>query len=194
MNPGQGERLLCDASEVDRLIAAMARKLADTPRPDGSLYLVGIRSRGVPLAQRLARELRPILQVEVAVGAVDITLYRDDLGQAERWPVLRGTEIPFNLDGADVVLVDDVLFTGRTVRAALNAICDLGRPACIRLAVLVDRGHRELPIQADVVGLPVATNRADRVRVRLRPIDPVEEIVRALAGAIPDQPVRSPTP
>ncbi len=87
------------------------------------------------------------------MGAVDITLYRDDLGQAERWPVLRGTEIPFDVDGAEVVLVDDVLFTGRTVRAALNAICDLGRPACIRLAVLVDRGHREIPIHPDVVGL-----------------------------------------
>ena len=86
-------------------------------------------------------------------GAVDITLYRDDLGQGERWPVLRGTDISFRVDGAEVVLVDDVLFTGRTVRAALNAICDLGRPACIRLAVLVDRGHREIPIQPDVVGL-----------------------------------------
>ena len=100
-----------------------------------------------------------LLGQDVEVGAVDITLYRDDLGQAERWPVLRGTEIPFDLDGAEVVLVDDVLFTGRTVRAALNAICDLGRPACIRLAVLVDRGHREIPIQPDVVGLTVATDR-----------------------------------
>jgi pyrimidine operon attenuation protein / uracil phosphoribosyltransferase len=194
MNAGQGERLLCDASEMNRLIAAMARQLAEAPGPGGSLYLVGIRTRGVPLAQRLAEEIRRLLKVEVDVGAVEITLYRDDLGQSERWPVLRGTEIPLNLDGVDVVLVDDVLFTGRTVRAALNAICDLGRPARIRLAVLVDRGHREIPIQAEVVGLQVSTHREDRVRVRLHPIDPVEEIVRLEAGAIPDPPARSPAP
>ena len=97
--------------------------------------------------------------------------------------MLRGTEIPFDVDGAEMVLVDDVLFTGRTVRAALNAICDLGRPACIRLAVLVDRGHREMPIQPDVVGLSVATDRDDHVRVRLRPVDPVEEIVQIAAAA-----------
>jgi pyrimidine operon attenuation protein/uracil phosphoribosyltransferase len=129
--------------------------------------------------------LSPLLGLEVPVGAVDITLYRDDLGQAERWPVLRGTEVPFNVDGADVVLVDDVLFTGRTVRAALNAICDLGRPASVRLAVLVDRGHRELPIRADVVGLEVPTTRGDHVRVRLHPVDPHEEIVQIGAGSDP---------
>jgi pyrimidine operon attenuation protein/uracil phosphoribosyltransferase len=122
----------------------------------------------------------------VDVGAVDITLYRDDLAQAGHWPVLKGTEIPFNIDGAEVVLVDDVLFTGRTVRAALNAICDLGRPARVRLAVLVDRGHRELPIQADAVGLVVPTERGDHVRVRLQPVDSVNEIVRIVpAGGSP---------
>ncbi len=99
----------------------------------------------------------------------------------ERWPVLRGTEVPFDVDGAEVVLVDDVLFTGRTIRAALNAICDLGRPARVRLAVLVDRGHRELPIQPDVVGLCVTSEIGDRVRVRMQPIDSVDEIVH-LAG------------
>jgi pyrimidine operon attenuation protein/uracil phosphoribosyltransferase len=96
---------------------------------------------------------------DVPVGAVDITLYRDDLGQANRWPVLRGTEIPFVVDGAEIILVDDVLFTGRTVRAALNAICDLGRPSRVRLAALIDRGHRELPVQPDVVGRTVPTER-----------------------------------
>ncbi len=127
-------------------------------------YLVGIRSRGVPLAQRLSRELGRLFGKPVDVGAVDITLYRDDLGQADHWPVLRGTEIPFNIDGAEVVLVDDVLFTGRTVRAALNAICDLGRPARVRLAVLVDRGHRELPDS----GRRGRSDRLDRPR-RSRP-------------------------
>ncbi len=172
------EQRLCDAHQISGLISAMARKLAESARRKQPLYLVGIRSRGVPLAERLARELRVLLDQEVEVGAVDITLYRDDLGQAERWPVLRGTEIAFALDGAEVVLVDDVLFTGRTVRAALNAICDLGRPARIRLAALVDRGHREIPIHPDVVGMAIKTDREDHVRVRLKPVDPLEEIVK----------------
>ena len=116
------------------------------------------------------------------VGAVDITLYRDDLGRSQTWPVLHGTEISFSIDGADIVLVDDVLFTGRTVRAALNAICDLGRPASVRLAVLVDRGHRELPIRPDVVGIEVKTDRGDHVRVRLRPADPDDEVVAIQAS------------
>jgi pyrimidine operon attenuation protein/uracil phosphoribosyltransferase len=181
MNPT--ERRLCDAKEVDGLIATMARTLSEGRHHGVPFYLVGIRSRGVPLAQRLSRELARLFGQPVDVGAVDITLYRDDLAQADHWPVLRGTEIPFNIDGAEVVLVDDVLFTGRTVRAALNAICDLGRPARVRLAVLVDRGHRELPIQADTVGLMVTTVRDEHVRVRLQPVDPVEEIVRIVPGA-----------
>jgi pyrimidine operon attenuation protein / uracil phosphoribosyltransferase len=192
MNPS--ERRICDPHQIEGLITAMARKLVDAGRRGTPLYLVGVRSRGVPLAERLARELRVLLGLEVEVGAVDITLYRDDLGQAQTWPVLRGTEIPFDVDGAEVVLVDDVLFTGRTIRAALNAVCDLGRPACVRLAALVDRGHREIPIQADVVGLAVATDRRDHVRVRLRPLDPVDEIVRYFAGQNPSAPERSQEP
>ncbi len=192
MNPN--ERRLSDAQQINGLIASMARKLVEAGRRGGPLYLVGIRSRGVPLAERLARELRLLLGRDVEVGAVDITLYRDDLGQAEKWPVLRGTEIPFDIEGAEVVLVDDVLFTGRTVRAALNAVCDLGRPACVRLAALVDRGHRELPIQADVVGLNVRTDHGDHVRVRLQPVDSVEEIVQLARGRDPFSLERSPAP
>jgi pyrimidine operon attenuation protein/uracil phosphoribosyltransferase len=180
MNPG--EERLCDGHEIVGLISSMARKLVEARRAGVPLYLVGVRSRGVPLAQRLAQELCRLVGENVEVGAVDITLYRDDLGHGQRWPVLLGTDIPFDLEGADVVLVDDVLFTGRTVRAALNAICDLGRPACVRLAVLVDRGHREIPIQPDVVGLHVTTDFSDHVRVRLQPIDPVEEVVTLAAG------------
>jgi pyrimidine operon attenuation protein / uracil phosphoribosyltransferase len=175
------EERLCDGEQISGLISSMARKLADAGRRGSPLYLVGIRSRGVPLAERLAREMRVLLDLDIEVGAVDITLYRDDLGKGERWPVLKGTEIAFDLDGAEVVLVDDVLFTGRTVRAALNAICDLGRPACIRLAALVDRGHREIPIQPDVVGLAVKTDRLEHVRVRLAPVDRREEIVKITA-------------
>ena len=189
-----GEQQLCDGQQINGLIASMARKLVDAGRRRPPLYFVGIRSRGVPLAERLARDLRVLLGQEIEVGAVDITLYRDDLGQTERWPVLRGTEIPFDLHGAEVVLVDDVLFTGRTVRAALNAVCDLGRPECIRLAVLVDRGHREIPIHPDVVGLSLKTDRLDHVRVRLSPIDPVEEIVKISALASPGSPERSTAP
>ncbi len=173
---------VCDGDETGGLISAMAEQIWQGRRPDVPLHLVGVRSRGVPLTHRLAREAALRDEPEAVVGAVDITLYRDDLDQVRRWPVLRGTEIPFDVDGADIVLVDDVLFTGRTIRAALNAICDLGRPARIRLAVLVDRGHRELPIQPDVVGLHLRTDRRDRVLVRLLPIDPVEEIVRIPAA------------
>jgi pyrimidine operon attenuation protein/uracil phosphoribosyltransferase len=178
----RNERRLCDEKQIAAIIAAMAAKLAETGCPGVPLYLVGIRSRGVPLAERLARELQSHLGRTIEVGAVDITLYRDDLGHSEHWPVLRGTEVPFDVENAQVVLVDDVLFTGRTVRAALNAICDLGRPACIRLAALVDRGHREIPIQPDVVGLTIETQRHEHVRVRLSPVDPVEEIVRINPG------------
>ena len=175
MNPS--EERLCDGEQISGLVSSMARKLADTRRAGRLCIWWGSGAGESPLAKRLAREMRVLIDRDVEVGAVDITLYRDDLGQAERWPVLRGTEIPFDVDGAEIVLVDDVLFTGRTVRAALNAICDLGRPASVRLAVLVDRGHRELPIQPDVVGLEVKTDRDDRVRVRLSPVDPVDEIV-----------------
>jgi pyrimidine operon attenuation protein/uracil phosphoribosyltransferase len=176
-----GERILCDGKDVDGLITAIAASLhSASPHPGAPVYLIGIRTRGVPLAQRLAAKLEALSGVPVRAGAVDITLYRDDLDKTERWPVLRGTEIPFNLDGAEVVLVDDVLFTGRTVRAALNTICDLGRPARVRLAVLVDRGHRELPIQADAAGLVVATERSDHISVRLRPLDAADQIVHSV--------------
>lgn len=169
---------VCDAGQTGGLIQAMAGRIWEGSTPETPVRLIGVRSRGVPLAERLAAEAVAKGRGEALVGAVDITLYRDDLDQVLRWPVLRGTEIPFDVDGADVVLVDDVLFTGRTIRAAINAVCDLGRPSRIRLAVLVDRGWRELPIEPDVVGLKLATDRLDRVRVRLQPLDSVDEIVR----------------
>lgn len=169
---------LCDAEGLAGLLDAMAKDIVQGRCAGSPLRLVGIRNRGVPIAERLADILAPMIGAEVPVGAVDITLYRDDLDQGDRWPVLRGTEIAFGVDRAEIVLVDDVLYTGRTVRAALNAVCDLGRPALLRLAVLVDRGHREVPIQPDVVGLRVRTERSERVRVRITPVDPVDEIVR----------------
>lgn len=174
----QAETRLRDADGMAGLVTAMARQIAAERRGGVPLRLVGIRTRGFPIAGRLARALHALTGEHVPVGAVDITLYRDDLGQADHWPVLRGTEIPFDVDGAEIVLVDDVLFTGRTVRAALNAVCDLGRPARVRLAVLIDRGHREIPVQPDVVGLSVATDRGEHVRVRVTPVDDADEVTR----------------
>jgi pyrimidine operon attenuation protein/uracil phosphoribosyltransferase len=174
----ESENCLCDGDGMASLLEEMARQIADRRWGGVPLRLVGVRTRGVPIARRLAGLLGPLVEEEVLVGALDITLYRDDLGRGERWPVLRGTEIPFGVDGVEIVLVDDVLFTGRTVRAALNAICDLGRPACVRLAVLIERNHRELPVQPDVVGLRAPTERGERVCVRVVPVDPVDEIVR----------------
>ena len=144
----------------------------------GELALVGVRTRGVPLARRLAASLREITGVEVPTGALDITLYRDDLMKTAvgPQPIVRRTEIPFSIDGRHIVLVDDVLYTGRTIRAALDALIDFGRPRTIQLVVLVDRGHRELPIKADYVGKNVPTSRRETVHVRLAEIDGRDEV------------------
>ena len=179
---GPTEVLVLDAAGVEAALDQMAGQVAAGHREGSPLALIGIRTRGVPIASRLAEKLARLLGQAVPVGALDITLYRDDLGDGNRWPVLLGTEIPFPVDGAEIVLVDDVLYTGRTIRAALNSICDLGRPARVRLVVLVDRGHRELPIRADAVGLAVETRRSETVRVRVRPVDPADEVIRSAIG------------
>ncbi len=179
---GPSEVLLCDAEAVEAAMDDLARRIAEGRRPGVPIGLVGVRTRGVPIAERIAARLSRLVGESVPVGALDITLYRDDLGDGNRWPVLMGTEIPFDVDGREIVLVDDVLYTGRTVRAALNEICDLGRPAVVRLVVLVDRGHRELPIRADAAGLIVSTHRDETVRVRIKPIDGVDEVVKVVQG------------
>ncbi len=179
MSPTSSDRVL-DATGVAVAVVQMAESLAIEELGGRIPRVIGIHSRGVPIARRLAKELGDRLGATVPVGALDITLYRDDLDQAGRWPVLRGTDIPFEVEGADLILVDDVLFTGRTIRAALNAVCDLGRPARVRLAVLVDRGHRELPIQADAVGLDLTTERSDRIAVRFRPLDDEDAVIRLM--------------
>lgn len=172
------ETWLLDAQGLDRVLLTMAERLAEGRRTASPLRLVGVRTRGVPIATRLAERVARLLEIEVKIGAVDITLYRDDMDRRRTWPVLRGTDITFPVDGAEIVLVDDVLHTGRTVRAALNAICDLGRPTCVVLAAVVDRGGRELPFQADVVGLKVAADPDMRILVRTLGIDGVEGIVQ----------------
>ena len=175
---GPTEVLLCDAAGFEAAMDDLARRIAERRRPGVPIGLVGVRTRGVPIAGRIAAHLSRLVGEAVPVGALDITLYRDDLGDGNRWPVLRGTEIPFGVDGREIVLVDDVLYTGRTVRAALNAICDLGRPAIVRLVVMVDRGHRELPIRADAAGMIVTTLRDETVQVRVGSIDGVDEVIK----------------
>jgi len=174
--------ILMDERALGRALDELAEQIAAGRQPGPELALVGIRTRGVTIAQRLAQRLRERYGLEVPVGAVDITLYRDDLTQVAHAPVLKGTDVPFPVEGKQIVLVDDVLFTGRTVRAAMDALCDLGRPAAIRLAVVVDRGHRELPIQPDYCALKTQTERDERVEVRLKEIDGVEAVTRESGG------------
>ncbi len=158
---------LLDERDLGRSLSRLAHQIVEDTTENCSLALVGIHSGGVTLAHRLAREIQAVEGDPPPVGEVDITLYRDDLYTGLEKPVLGDTRIPFQLTGATVVLVDDVLFTGRTVRAAVDMLMDYGRPAVIRLAVLVDRGHRELPIAADYVGRRIETAKSDRVQVHL---------------------------
>ncbi len=157
----------------------MAGEILERSRGTGELMLVGVRTRGVPLAEALAREIRDMEGIEVPIGTLDITLYRDDLSTVAHHPVVRETRFPGSIDGRTLVLCDDVLFTGRTVRAALGALVDFGRPDRVELAVLIDRGHRELPIQADVVGERVETDREEQVEVKFTDTDG-EELVEVL--------------
>jgi pyrimidine operon attenuation protein/uracil phosphoribosyltransferase len=171
--------VVVDTQRMGRSLARMAHEIVERNRGVDELAFVGIRTRGVPLAQRLARAIRDITQVEVPVGSLDITLYRDDLMRhtVGPQPVVRLTDIPFSIDNRKILLVDDVLFTGRTIRAALDALIDFGRPRAIQLIVMVDRGHRELPIKADYVGKNLPTALTQSVRVRLEEIDGRDEVV-----------------
>ncbi len=168
---------IMDAEAIRRTIIRMAHEILERNKGTKELALIGIRTRGAIVAQRLAKEIEAIDKHAVSVGSLDITLYRDDLSRIAPNPVVHATDIPFDLTDLSIVLVDDVLFTGRTIRAGLNAISDLGRPKLIQLAVLVDRGHRELPIRADYVGKNVPTQLRERIDVRLNELDETEAIV-----------------
>ena len=170
--------IVMDADRVGRSLMRIAHEILERHRGTDNLALIGIRARGVPLAERLAANLKTAGGLDVPTGSLDITLYRDDLmrHQVGPQPILRRTEIPFSIDGKMILLVDDVLYTGRTIRAALDALIDFGRPRAIQLAVLVDRGHRELPIRADYVGRNVPTSRQQSVQVRLQEIDGRDEV------------------
>lgn len=161
---------IMDETLIDRALSRIAHEIVEKNGPD-HLAIVGIRTRGVPLAGTLVDKIREFEGVEVPFGSVDVTLYRDDLSQIAPNPVVQETELGFELDGYHVVLVDDVLFTGRTVRAAMDVLMDFGRPRTIQLAVLVDRGHRELPIRADYVGKNVPTSKREVIKVECEPTD-----------------------
>jgi pyrimidine operon attenuation protein/uracil phosphoribosyltransferase len=168
---------LMAAAEIDRTLARLAHEIVERNGGTSGLSLIGIRRRGVPLSQRLARVMNSMGGPDVPVGTLDITLYRDDLSLIAPQPVVHSSDIPFSVDDQVIVLVDDVLYTGRTIRAAMNGLFDLGRPRRIELCVLIDRGHRELPIEATFVGRSVQTSDTEIVEVRLNEIDREERVM-----------------
>ncbi len=169
-------RLVMDEKGIERVLARIAHEILERNKGTEGLIILGIPTRGYQLAQRLENIISEIEGVRLPTGAVDATLYRDDLGIKKEQPSLKKMEIPIAIDDKTVILVDDVLFTGRTIRAAMNALMDFGRPMSIQLAVLVDRGHRELPIKADYVGKNIPTSLKEGVKVRLKEIDGMSEI------------------
>ena len=170
-------KLVLDAPSMERALTRMAHEILEKNKGIDQVALVGIQTRGVPLARRLQRSVSGISGKEVPMGILDINLYRDDLTLVAEQPVIKKTEINFDLDKKTIILVDDVLYTGRTIRAALDALVDFGRPKRIQLAVMIDRGHRELPIRADYVGKNIPTNEDEVVHVCLKETDEKEEVV-----------------
>ncbi|AQS59026.1 bifunctional pyr operon transcriptional regulator/uracil phosphoribosyltransferase PyrR [Desulforamulus ferrireducens] len=168
---------ILDDKGMRRAMVRIAHEIIERNKGVENVALIGVRRRGVPLAQRLAQYINEIEGTSVPVGILDITLYRDDLTTLANQPQVHQTEVSFSVTGKKIVLVDDVLYTGRTVRAALDAIMDLGRPELVQLAVLIDRGHREIPIRADYVGKNVPTSRKEVISVRLKEIDQEERVV-----------------
>jgi pyrimidine operon attenuation protein/uracil phosphoribosyltransferase len=178
---GRAERQIMDAQEVQRSLSRIAHEILEKNRGVEDLVLVGIHTRGVILSQRLEQNILRFEGSHTPLAELDINLYRDDL-QARESPVVRPTKFPVDIQGKNVVLVDDVLFTGRTVRAALDALSDLGRPRQVQLAILVDRGHRELPIRADYVGKNLPTSLDEEVKVRLTETDQTEDVIIVKLG------------
>lgn len=171
------KNVIMDADQMRRAIVRISHEIIEKNEGIDNVVLVGIRTRGVPLAERLAQAIESIENTKLQTGSLDITLYRDDLSSLAYNPIVHDTEIDFDLNGKTIVLVDDVLYTGRTIRAALDAIIDMGRPKAIQLAVMVDRGHRELPIRADYVGKNVPTSRKEAIEVMLTEMGEADEVV-----------------
>jgi len=174
---GTPKNRIMDADGIRRAISRISHEIVEKNKGTQDLALIGIRTRGVPLAERIQKRILEFEKVNLPLGLLDITLYRDDLSTIDVQPVLHETKVPFSIEGKTVILIDDVLFTGRTVRAALDALIDLGRPQKIQLAVLIDRGFRELPIRADYVGKNVPTSRREIISVCLDEIDGNEEVL-----------------
>ena len=171
-------KVIMDSETITRALSRIAHEILERNKGAKELRIIGIRRRGIHLARRLADKIQELEGIRPPLGTLDITLYRDDFRRRSDWPSVKKTEIPFPVEDKNVILVDDVLYTGRTTRAAIEAIMDYGRPASIQLAVLVDRGgHRELPIQADYVGIKVTTMRTQKVDVLLRELDERDEVI-----------------
>jgi pyrimidine operon attenuation protein/uracil phosphoribosyltransferase len=165
------------ASEIDRTLVRLAHEILEKSADLDKVAFIGIRRRGVPLAQRLAAKIEALENRKVPVGVLDINLYRDDLTTVDIKPVVSGTDIPFSVQGKDIILMDDVLYTGRTIRAALDALFDHGRPSRVQLLVLIDRGHRELPIEARFIGRTVQTTDMEIIEVKFREVDQTEKVL-----------------
>lgn len=173
----QKKATLMDGIAMNRALVRLSHEIIEKNRGTENIALVGIRTRGVPIAKRLAEHIKTSEGADIKVGILDITLYRDDLSIIADHPVINSTDIDFNIVGKDIVLVDDVLYTGRTARAAIEAIMEMGRPSSIQLAVVIDRGHRELPIRADYVGKNVPTSRNEVIKVDLQDTDGKDEVL-----------------
>ncbi len=170
------EKILMSYVDMDRALTRIAHEIVERNNGAEQVILVGIFTRGFPLARRLANNIKTLENIEVPVGSLDINLYRDDLFSMDLKPVVHKTNLPFNIANKNIVLIDDVFYTGRSIRAAMDAIMDLGRPSTIQLAVLVDRGHRELPIRADYVGKNIPTSKQEEIKIYVSEIDGVDKV------------------
>ena len=179
------KKIIMTAEDIRRTLARIAHEIIERNKVIDHLILIGIHTRGVPLAKQLATNIENFEELKLPVGALDISLYRDDLSSLALRPLVHSTSIPVSIDGKSIILVDDVLYTGRSTRAAMDALIDLGRPQSIQLAVLIDRGHRELPIRADYVGKNIPSSRHEEIQVRLVETDGVDEV--AIVGVADDK-------
>jgi len=170
------KKIIMTGDDIKRTLARIAHEIIERNKVIENLILVGIHTRGVPLANRLAANIADFAEVKIPVGTLDISLYRDDLPSLELQPTVKNTDIPVSVDGKSIILVDDVLYTGRSIRAAMDALTDLGRPHLIQLAVLIDRGHREIPIRADYVGKNMPSSRHEDIQVKLQESDGTDEV------------------
>jgi len=182
-------KVIMTQEDIRRTLARIAHEIIERNKVIEQVMLIGMHTRGVPLAKRLAASIESFAGVQIPVGALDISLYRDDLSSLNPQPVVKRNDIPANIEGKSIVLVDDVLYTGRSIRAAMDALTDLGRPQQIQLAALVDRGHREMPIRADYVGKNIPSSRHEEIQVRLEETDGIDEV--AITATVDNNLLRS---